>query len=425
MNQNNGKNSSTSREKAILFAVIRAEVPEWRIDDQLDELAALAETAGAEVVYKIKQRRMKPDAATFIGEGKATEIGSLCRRYQANLAISDDDLTPVQVRNLERKIPAKVIDRSGLILDIFARRAQTREAKVQVELAQLEYYLPRLTRQWEHLRSSQGGIGFRGPGETQLEVDRRVIRKKISHLREELEKIARQRQTRRQGRKHTPTAALIGYTNVGKSTLLNTLSRKNDAFVEDRLFATLDPKVRKCEPSPGHPILVIDTVGFIRKLPHHLVASFRSTLEEAKQADLLVHLVDISHPLYEEQLRQTEIVLKELGVEGLPQILVFNKIDRLQNPGLLNKARDKYPAAIFLSAMTGLRVWELEQRLESLLYLGNKEVEILVEPDKLELLASMNDSVQIFNKAWEEGKVRVLLSGKPADVEKALSVIGV
>lgn len=415
------------RERAVLVGVILPGVPAWVVEDHLDELAALAETAGAEVVARITQPRMKPDPATFIGRGKVSEVASLCKREKAGLVVFDDDLSPPQVRNLENRIPVKVLDRSGLILDIFATRARTRESKVQVELAQLQYYYPRLTHRWGHLRGQQGGIGFRGPGETQLEVDRRAVQRRIGTLKRQLAKIALRRGVRRRGRRDTPTAALVGYTNVGKSTLLNALSGRGDAFVENRLFATLDPKVRRFEPSPGRPVLVIDTVGFIRKLPHHLVASFRSTLEEAREADLIVHIADLSHPQYEEQIRQTEKVLREMEIDDKPTLLVFNKVDLISGAATLEKAREHYPRALFLSAATGLRVWELAQRLESLLYVGTEEVELLLEPGELGLLDKLSEDgveIEVRGKEWAEGKVRLILAGPHADLVRTLRILG-
>ncbi len=405
------------REKAILVGVILANVSQWTVDDHLDELEALTDTAGADVIDRVVQRRMKPDSATFVGAGKVTEIASLCRKHDAGLVIFDDDLTPVQVRNLEKQLKVKVLDRSGLILDIFATRARTREAKVQVELAQMEYYYPRLTRMWSHLRGQQGGIGFRGPGETQLEVDRRVVQRRITKLKKELATIARQRCTQRKKREEMPTVALVGYTNVGKSTLLNALSDKQDAFVEDRLFATLDAKVRRVETSLNNPVLVIDTVGFIRKLPHHLVASFRSTLEEANTADLLVHVVDISHPQVEEQMRQTEHVLTEMELGDKPRLLVFNKIDRMDNPSVLSRLREEHPGALFVSAAKGLRVEELKKRLESLLDTKIETLHLHIPPDRLAFLDHIHGEVRVLDKAWVEGKVKLTLEGPSQLIE--------
>lgn len=412
------------RERAVLASVIRAGTAMWVAEDHRDELEALADTAGADVVATVYQRRMKPDPATFIGGGKVSEIRAEVVEQDANLVIFDDDLTPVQVRNLEQKLKVKVLDRSGLILDIFASRARTREAKVQVELAQMEYYYPRLTRMWSHLRGQQGGIGFRGPGETQLEVDRRAVQRRITSLKKDLEKIAKQRATQRSGRKDVPTAALVGYTNVGKSTLLNALSETRDAFVENRLFATLDAKVRRIEPSEGKPILLIDTVGFIRKLPHHLVASFRSTLEEAQHSSLLVHVADLSHPQVEEQVKQTEKVIKELDLGEKPVLLVFNKLDQVENSAVVEKMQERYPEALFISAEAGLRLWELIERLEKLLYVGSETVTLAITPEQLGLLDVFNDRIHISDKQWDEGKVLLTVSGTPKVIRELRQSFG-
>ncbi|MFH0883312.1 MAG: GTPase HflX [bacterium] len=412
------------RETAVLVTVVLPGTPMWVAEDHMQELAALADTAGADIVESVFQRKMKLDSATYAGAGKVSEIAGFCRQQKANLVIFDDDLTPVQVRNLEDRLKVKVLDRSALILDIFARRARTREAKVQVELAQMEYYYPRLTKMWSHLRGQQGGIGFRGPGETQLEVDRRAVQRKITSLKKELVKIARQRQTQRSGRSELPTAALVGYTNVGKSTLLNSLSNTNDAYVENRLFATLDSKVRRIEPTLGRPILVIDTVGFIRKLPHHLVASFRSTLEEAQHAQVLVHVADLSHPHVEDQIIQTKKVLQDLGLEEKPQQLVFNKIDAVLNPGLMEKMRDKYPSALFISAEKGLRLWELTERLENLLYVGTAEAWLALQPEQLRMLDEFQGSLVVRDREWEDGRVKLVISGPRETLTKALRRLG-
>ncbi len=407
-------------EKAVIVGVIRAGDLQWRVEDHLDELDALADTAGAEVVEKIVQRRMRPDPGSFIGGGKVKEIADYCEKHDVKMVIFDDDLTPVQVRNLGDKLPAKVLDRSGLILDIFATRARTREAKVQVELAQMEYYYPRLTRALHHLRNSQGGIGFRGPGETQLETDRREVQRRITKLKSDLDKISKQRGTRRKKRSETPTAALIGYTNVGKSTLLNALTGKADAFVENRLFATLDSKVRRVETQDGKPILMIDTVGFIRKLPHHLVASFRSTLEEAHESDLLIHVADISHPHVEEQMAQTEKVMKDLDFTDKPTLLVFNKADLVEGDAQLERMREKHPDALFVSGAKNLRIWELIEKVKSLLYVGNERVELSIAPGQMDRLRKLPESVVIQDQIWEEGMIKMVFTGPEGVVKKAL-----
>ncbi len=323
-----------------------------QVEESLDELTLLAKTAGADVVGKVVQERARLDPAFFIGKGKAQAVADLMEEQNADLVIFDDDLSPAQVRNLEKIIESKIIDRSGLILDIFARRARTKEAKTQVELAQLRYILPRLTRQWTHLSRQQGGIGLRGPGETQLEVDRRRIRERIDKLTLMLERIDRGRSVRRDSRKSFSQVALVGYTNSGKSTLLNALTKAR-VLTEDRLFATLDATTRLAVLENGQKILLTDTVGFLRKLPHHLVASFRGTLEEAVQADLLLNVVDISHPSYEEQTVAVREVLEELGILEKPCILVFNKIDCLKETAFLTGLKEEYPGSIAISALRG------------------------------------------------------------------------
>src|SRR5436190_6267151 len=296
-------------------------------EEHLDELEKLIETAGGNVVGKVLARRPAPDSATFVGKGKAEEIKAIAQHHSATLLVFDDDLGPAQVRNLEKIIGVKVIDRSGLILDIFAGRARSREARTQVELAQLEYTLPRLTRAWTHLERQAGGIGTRGVGETQLELDRRIIRNRIAHLKTELRKIERTRETQRQGRGDTFVVALVGYTNAGKSTLFNRLT-EGRAVAIDKLFATLDAKTQRIAFAMPRETVVVDTVGFIRKLPHDLVASFRSTMEEATAADLVLHVIDASHPQFDEQREVAGEVLKDLGVDAGRVIEVLNKMDR-------------------------------------------------------------------------------------------------
>ena len=312
--------------RAFLMGLALPTQPGFVVEENLDELAELARSTGMAVVGRSLQNRRAPDARTLIGHGKAGEIARQADALGADVVIFDDDLTPNQVKNLEEIIACAVIDRSALILDLFVRQARTREARTQVELAQVEYQLPRLTRRWTHLSRQVGGIGVRGgEGETQLEADRRLLRTRIKHLKQELSQIERTRALHRQGRHGVPIVALAGYTNAGKSTLFNRFTRAG-ARAEDKLFATLDSKLRKG--FLGGPAIFVDTVGFIRKLPHHLVASFRSTLEEIVQADLVLHVVDRSHPQWREQMDVGEEVLRDLGVDMSRVVPVFNKIDR-------------------------------------------------------------------------------------------------
>lgn len=346
------------KERAILVGVVQPPNMRWEEEEYLDELALLADTAGAVVVGRILQERGRMDPAFLIGRGKLTELTRMVEQQEADVVIFDHDLSPAQVKNLEKACGVKILDRSGLILDIFARRAKSREAKTQVELAQLRYLLPRLTRQWTHLSRQVGGIGTRGPGETQLEVDRRMIRRRIGILNRELESIRKQRHVRRRHRDNVYKAALVGYTNVGKSSLLNALT-SSEVFVEDRLFATLDPTVRAMREDQGRRILLIDTVGFIRKLPPNLVASFLSTLEEASEADLLLHVVDLSHPQFEAQISTVKEVLRELNLDSKPVLYVFNKIDKVSETGLFPRLRREYAPCVFVSAARGIFLNEL------------------------------------------------------------------
>jgi GTPase len=318
------------RERAILVGAPPKWLPQTVADEHLEELARLTDTAGAEVLGEVRQRLDSPHPKFYVGQGKAEELRDEVKEAGATLIVFDEELSPAQGKNLEDLTGTRVMDRAELILDIFATRAQTAEAKLQVELAQLQYLLPRLTRMWAHLSRVRGGIGMRGPGETQLETDRRMIGHRIDRLKDDLARVARQRATQRHGREDVFQAALVGYTNAGKSSILRTLSDA-DVLVEDRLFATLDATTRLVDLDEGFSALVTDTVGFIRKLPHHLVASFRATLEETTEADLLLHVIDVSHPSWEEQKDVVDEVLASLGVQERPTVLVFNKVDRLMH----------------------------------------------------------------------------------------------
>jgi GTP-binding protein HflX len=312
-------------ETAVLVGVIQRDQTDELANDYLNELAFLAETAGAETRALFTQRLDVPHPKTFIGSGKLAEVRDFVKEEEIDIVIFDDELTPSQLRNIERELNCRILDRTNLILDIFAGRAQTAHAKTQVELAQYQYLLPRLTRMWTHLERQRGGIGLRGPGETEIETDRRIIRDKIARLKEQLTKIDKQMAVQRKNRGKMVRVALVGYTNAGKSTLMNLLS-KSTVFAEDKLFATLDTTVRKVVVE-NLPFLLTDTVGFIRKLPTHLVESFKSTLDEVREADLLLHVVDISHPSYKEQIEIVDETLAELGTDQIPVLMVFNKTD--------------------------------------------------------------------------------------------------
>jgi GTPase len=317
-----------AEEKAVLVAVMQQDQTEQQVNEYLDELAFLAETAGAITQRKFVQKLAHPDAKTFIGKGKLEEIKAYIQGKGIRVVIFDDELSGSQITNIEKVLDCKTIDRSDLILDIFARRAKTAQARLQVELAQYQYLLPRLRGMWKHLERLGGGIGTRGPGETEIETDRRIVRDKITLLRKKLREIDKQAQTQRKERGELVRVALVGYTNVGKSTLMNLLS-KSDVFAENKLFATLDTTTRKLV-YENMPFLMSDTVGFIRKLPHHLVESFKSTLDEVRESDLLLHVVDISHPRYEEQLGVVNKTLQEINAFDKPVIYVFNKMDRYE-----------------------------------------------------------------------------------------------
>ncbi len=317
--------TAEKQEKVILVGVITPNETEEQEKEYLEELQFLVETAGGLTVRHFTQKMQRPERATFVGTGKLEEIKAFVDSEEIDIVVFDDELSPSQLRNIENELQVKILDRSNLILDIFAGRAQSAQAKSQVELAQLQYLLPRLTRMWTHLERQKGGIGMRGPGESQIETDRRLILNKISLLKEKLRQIDRQNETQRKNRNQLVRVALVGYTNVGKSTIMNMIS-KSDVFAENKLFATLDTTVRKVV-IENLPFLLSDTVGFIRKLPHHLVECFKSTLDEVREADILVHVVDVSHPNFEDQIRTVNETLKELGAVDKQTITVFNKID--------------------------------------------------------------------------------------------------
>jgi len=352
------------KEIALLVGAIRKKEDR---EDSLNELAQLAQTAGAVVSGQVTQVLQKPDPATYIGSGKVKEIAEIVQERKISIVLFDDELSPNQVRNLERLIGCKLVDRSQLILDIFANRAQTAVAKTQVELAQLDYLRTRLTRQWTHLSRQQGGIGTRGPGETQIETDRRLIGQRMAVLRERLKRIDQQRMIQRQRREQYFKVSLVGYTNAGKSTLMNTLSQ-SEILAEDRLFATLDATTRKWKISAMTTVLLSDTVGFIRKLPHKLIESFKSTLDEVCQSDLLLHIVDVSHPSFERQMTVVCQTLREIGALEIPTVLVLNKVDALESPTeTLAALRREFPDAIQIAALSKIGLPTLSSRVEEMI----------------------------------------------------------
>jgi len=374
------------------------------VDEHLEELQRLADTAGAEVVGRTIQRIDAPTPNFYLGQGKVESLKGEMSAAGATLMLFDESLTPVQGVKLEKSLGVRVMDRTEVILDIFATRARSHEAKLQVELAQLEYLLPRLTRMWSHLSRIRGGIGLRGPGETQLETDRRAIRRKISILKKRLKDVAEHRANQRQGRRHVPTAALVGYTNAGKSSLLKALSGQ-DVFIEDRLFATVDTLAREVDVGEGYRYRITDTVGFIRKLPHHLVASFRATVEEAQEADLLLHVIDASHPGWEEQL---DVVEKEtMSVSPKRVIHVFNKADLLPDPeAFLAMVRERYPHAILTSATT-LGIEDLRRALRTSAQALRPIAEIRVPVTDGKLLAALHRDAEILAQEQSNGIVMI------------------
>ncbi|MCB1163550.1 MAG: GTPase HflX [Candidatus Krumholzibacteriia bacterium] len=340
------------QERAVLVGTVLPGSDRDDEEENLLELARLARAAGARVLHALMQERSAPDVSTYIGKGKVEELAELCREREANLIIVDNELSPVQARNLEKRTDTNVCDRTELILDIFARRARTRQARLQVELAQLEYLRPRLRRMWEHLSRQAGGIGTRGPGETQLEVDRRRLGDRMAQLKRELEKVARVSETKaRQRRRRAFSVALVGYTNVGKSSLLNALTDAG-VLVEDALFATLDSTTRRLDLADGEPVLLTDTVGFVRKLPHHLVESFKATLAEVREADLVLHVADLAAPDRDRQIHAVEEVLGDLDVDPERCLRVFNKLDAAE-PGTGERLEARWPGSLTVSASTG------------------------------------------------------------------------
>ncbi|HDP98571.1 MAG TPA: GTPase HflX [bacterium] len=413
------------KERAIIVGVIHSRQSRAQVEEYLDELALLLDTAGAEVVDRIIQERTGFDPAFLVGSGMAEILAEKVNSLEADLVVFDDDLSAAQLRNLEECCDTKIMDRSGIILDIFSRRAKSREAKTQVELAQLKYYLPRLTKMWTHLSRQSGGagIGLRGPGEKQLEVDRRMIRKRITVLSAELEQIAGQREIRRHRRKDLFNVALMGYTNAGKSTLMNALTASH-LYVENQLFATLDATVRKLPHEGKEHILLIDTVGFIRKLPHHLVASFKSTLEETKQADLLLHVVDCSHPYYQDQVQVIQQVIKELAIDDRPVITVFNKIDRVGDKSFLRELKQHNESAFLVSAQRGIFIDELKKEIINRAQQQNMIAELKIPLAEQKALASIYEWAKILKKKYHDDYVALSIEFAAEYKDDYLRLVG-
>ena len=416
-------------ERAVLVGVCLPGSDRRETEETMEELALLADTAGVEVVGRVVQERVALDPAYFIGGGKVLEVRQMVEERRADAVIFDDDLSPAQDRNVERVTQVKVLDRSTLILDIFASHARSREARTQVELAQLEYLLPRLTRQWTHLSRQvssaggiSGGIGTRGPGETQLEVDRRAIRKRIADLTLALGRIEKQRETGRKRRGGLFKAALVGYTNAGKSTLMRALSGA-EVLVEDQLFSTLDSTTRLVSLGYNRQVLLTDTVGFIRKLPTHLVASFRSTLEEAVRADLLLHVVDVSHPACEEQIAAVRDVLERLRIAEHPTLVVLNKVDQLDDPARLSALIHAHDEAVAVSGLTGEGMEDLKRKLYQKLESGRVVLDLRVSQTEGRFLSELYEVGEILERSYEGNDVliRVKLPGGDA---RRLQLVG-
>ncbi len=400
------KTNIEEKERAVLVGIYGDTTDKELAEEHLEELELLTDTAGGVTVDKILQFRKRPDVSTYIGKGKLHEVSQKMKASSADMVIFDDDLSPTQVRNIERATESKVLDRSGLILDIFASRAKTSAAKTQVELAQLQYLLPRLTRFWTHLSrqkggvGTKGGIGTKGPGETQIETDRRIIGRRIASLKEKLEKLDLQRKVQRQGRAESLRVALVGYTNAGKSSLMNAIT-ETSVLTEDRLFATLDSTVRRFQVGQED-VLLSDTVGFIRKLPHNLVESFKSTLDEIREADLLLHVVDVSSPMKKEYIQTVYDTLKELEADNKPEILVFNKVDLVSSPEELAEIRQDYPGSVMVSATRGIGLEEIYAEIKKKVERNYIYRKIVVPIYNYHIVSYLHDVAEVKQESYDD-----------------------
>ena len=411
-------------EKTIIIGVIQSGQTDEIINEHLDELELLAETAGAEVVGRITQKVSKINSATFIGKGKANQIISQAKELDVKLIIFDDELSPGQIKNyhnLSDKI--KVLDRSGLILDIFRKHARTKEATTQVDLAYLEYLLPRLTRQWTHLERQMGGIGTRaGMGETQIEVDRRLIRTRITRLKRDLKKIEKERDTQSIRRQSEFRVSLVGYTNAGKSTFFKAITGA-EVYIKDQLFATLDTTIRKLDLDSSHEILLSDTVGFIRKLPHNLVASFKSTLKEVLEADLILVVLDISSPQIKDHVNTIADVLKEMGANEIPIIQVLNKVDLISDGKMIEKLQRSFPEAVTISAQNHLKLSDIKQRIIQMMESNYRTVDLEFSYNDGRIISQVQQGVDVLEREYEEDSVRLKIRGSQSRISKIMTLI--
>ena len=411
------------RERAILVAFGKKGSDRDVVFEHLDELESLTDTAGAEVTEKFYQELESPSPKTAIGKGKVEEIGLAALEQDVQLVIFDNDLTPVQTKNLENELKVKIMDRSGLILDIFARHAKSLEAKTQVELAQYQYLLPRLTRMWTHLFKQYGGIGTKGPGETQIETDRRIIRLRISKLKEKLLEISTQKEQQRKGRGTIPKFALVGYTNAGKSTLMNAITDA-EVYIEDKLFATLDTTVRSFILPSGTKALLSDTVGFIRKLPPHLVASFRSTLAEASEADVIVHVVDVSHKFFREHINVVRETLDYLKIIEKPVVLVLNKVDLLEERDYIKSIEGEFKDCVFTSAARKINILGLLDKLQDKLNESSNIISFVLPYNSMDSVTKLYRLAEILEREDSDDGIHFKLKVPKDNIELLNSIIG-
>lgn len=411
------KIQNVEMEKTILVSVRTGKVSKALIEEHMNELEMLATTAGAFTVIKMIQDRSRIEPAYFIGKGKVEDLAELVELNDIDLVIFDEDLTSTQVRNLERLINKKIVDRSGLILDIFASHAKTKQAKTQVELAQLQYLLPRLTRAWTHLSKQHGGIGTKGPGETQIETDRRIIRTRISKLKQLLKKIDSTGKTKSVKRKDFMNATLVGYTNAGKSTLINLLT-SSDVYVQDQLFATLDSTTRTYDLAKNKSIMISDTVGFIRKLPHHLVESFKSTLNVVRDADIILHVIDVSNDYFEDHIKVVEETLKELGCDKKKEVKIFNKVDMLEDKDRMDYVSRTYKNSITISAKKGMNINGLKEKLINIYEESYREHTLFLQHHDSKIVSQIHSLAEVTDTKYHDDKIEIKFKADQTNLEK-------